>query len=56
MRITIRFTAENREEAARELNMVNYHVMDCMSKIGKRKRYEDTVPLASGARTVIITQ
>jgi hypothetical protein len=54
MRISVQFTADNREQAVHELNMINYHVLDAMKEIGERKHLEKVIPLAKGGRVITI--
>ena len=54
MRIKIEFTATDREHAARQMNMINYHVLDAIKKAGNKSRYEDVVPLESGGRKITV--
>lgn len=56
MRIRIEFTAKNREDAARHLNMINYHVLDAIKNAGDKRKHEEVFPLASGARKITVTQ
>jgi hypothetical protein len=56
VRIKIQFTAEDREQAAHELNMINYHVMDAINEMGERKHLEKVVALANGARVITINK